>query len=89
MSLVIISVFYTEIWDIFHEKRGSAYSGGFGIKKTIAEFGGFTFFFFGQHSGGRSLTFRVAAYGQDRATGKEIRYSECVDSIGQLFKEFP
>ena len=42
MSLVSISVFYTEIWDIFHEKQGSAYSG---IKKTIAEFGGFTFFF--------------------------------------------
>ena len=62
---------------------------GLGLKKQLLNLAVLLFFFFGQHSGGRSLTFRVAAYGQDRATGKEIRYSECVDSIGQLFKEFP
>ena len=43
ISLVIFSVFDTEICKIFHPKWGSAYSRGFGIKK-IAEFGGFTFF---------------------------------------------
>ena len=43
ISLVIFSVFDTEICKIFHQKWGSAYSRGFGIKK-IAEFGGFTFF---------------------------------------------
>ena len=42
ISLVIFSVFDTEICEIFHQKRGSACSRGFGIKKI--EFGGFTFF---------------------------------------------
>ena len=40
---MIFSVFDTEICEIFHRKRGSAYNQGFVIKK-IAEFGGFTFF---------------------------------------------
>ena len=33
ISLVIFSVFDTEIWEIFHEKRSSAYSQEFGIQK--------------------------------------------------------
>ena len=32
---MIFSVFDTEIWEIFHEKWGLAYSGGFGIKKQL------------------------------------------------------
>ena len=43
ISLVIFSVFDTEICEIFHQKWGSAYSRGFSSKK-IAEFGDFTFF---------------------------------------------
>ena len=34
ISLVIFSVFDTEICEIFHQKRGSAYSQGFGIKEN-------------------------------------------------------
>ena len=34
ISLVIFSVFDTEICEIFHQKRSSAYSRGFGIKKN-------------------------------------------------------
>ena len=34
ISLVIFSVFDTEICEIFHQKRGSAYSRGLGIKKN-------------------------------------------------------
>ena len=35
ISLVIFSVFDTEICEIFHQKRGSAYSRGFGITKKL------------------------------------------------------
>ena len=35
---------------------------------------GFTFFFQQHQSVGRSLTFRVSAYGRDRLIGEEIRY---------------
>ena len=35
---------------------------------------GFTFFFEEQESVGRSLTFRVSAYSQDRLIDEEIRY---------------
>ena len=34
-GLVIISVFDTDIWQIFHEKRGSPYSKRFGIQKQL------------------------------------------------------
>ena len=73
ISLVIFSVFDTEICKIFHQKRGSAYSRGFKIKKNcwIRWF----YFFFGQHeSVWRSLNIRVLAYSWDRLIGEEIRY---------------
>ena len=73
ISLVIFSVFDTEICELFHQKRGSAYSRGFGIKKScwIRWF----YFFFGQHeSVWRSLNIRVSAYSRDRLIGEEIRY---------------
>ena len=35
ISLVIFSVFDTEICEIFHQKWGSAYSQGFAIKKKL------------------------------------------------------
>ena len=35
ISLVIFSVFDAKIWEIFQEKRGSAYSQGFGIPKEL------------------------------------------------------
>ena len=44
IGLVIFSVFDTEVCEIFCQKWGSAYSRGFGFKKKIAEFSGFTFF---------------------------------------------
>jgi len=42
ISLVIFSVYDTDIWEIFHEKWDSAYTRGF----AIAEFGGFIYLFF-------------------------------------------
>ena len=77
---MIFSVFDTEIWDIFHDKRSSAYRRWFGIKK-IAEFGGFTFFSFGQQSVRRSLTLRFSAYFGRVQPVLEVK--KCVDSIGQ------
>ena len=35
MGLVIFSVSDTEIWQIFHKKRGLAYSQGFGVQKQL------------------------------------------------------
>ena len=46
ISLVIFSVFDTEICEIFHEKRGSAYSRGFGIPKNLLNSVVLLFFFF-------------------------------------------
>ena len=72
ISLVIFSVFDTEICEIFHEKRGSAYSRGFGIPKKLLN-SVVLLFFFGQHeSVRRSLTIRVSAYSRDRLIGEEM-----------------
>ena len=74
ISLVIFSVFDTEICEIFHQKGGSAYSRGFGIKKNCS-IRWFSFFFFQQHeSVSRSLNIRVSAYSQERLIGEEIQY---------------
>ena len=62
---MIFSVF-TEIWEIFHEKHGSAYSRGFGIQKQLLNLVVLLLFFFAQReSVERSLTFMVSAYSQD------------------------
>ena len=68
---MIVLVFDTEIWEIFHEKWGSAGSRGFGIQKRLLN--SVVSLFFGQHeSVGRSLTLTVLAYSQDRLIGEEI-----------------
>ena len=77
ISLVNFSIFDTEIWEIFHEKRGSAYDRGFGIQKQLLN-SVVLLSLFGQHeSDGRSLTFRVSAHSEDwlKVIGEEIRYT--------------
>ena len=61
---MIFSVF-TEIWEIFHEKQGSAYSRGFGIQKQLLNLVVLLFFLAQRESVERSLTFMVSAYSQD------------------------
>ena len=56
------SVSDTEFWEIFHEKRGSSYSQGFGIQKQFLNSVVLLFFSDNTSSVGRSLTFRVSAY---------------------------
>ena len=62
ISLVIFSVSDTEISEIFHNKRGSSYSQGFGIQKQFLNSVVLLFFADNTSSVGRSLTFRVPAY---------------------------
>ena len=70
---MIFSVFDTEIWEIFHEKRGSSSSRGLGIEKQLLN-SVVSLFFFGQHEYvGRSLTFRVLVYSRGGLVGEEIR----------------
>ena len=56
---------FSEIWEIFNEKQGSANSRGSGIKKQLLNLKVLPFFFGQQESVGRSLTFRVSAYSLD------------------------
>ena len=73
ISLAIFSVFDTEICEISHQKWGSAYSWGFGIKKKNCWIQWF-YFLFGQHeSVWRSLNIRVSAHSRDRLIGEEIQ----------------
>ena len=62
ISLVIFAVSDTEISEIFHEKRGSSYSQGFGIQKQFLNLVVLLFFVDNTSSVGRPLTFRVLAY---------------------------
>ena len=62
ISLVIFSEPDTEISEIFHEKRSSSYSQGFGIQKQFLNLLVLPFFADNTTSVGRSLTFRVSAY---------------------------
>ena len=59
---MIFSESNTEISEIFHEKRGSSYSQGFGIQKQFLNSLVLLFFADNTSSVGRSLTFRVSAY---------------------------
>ena len=62
ISLVIFSVSDAEILVIFHEKRSSTCSQGFGIQKQFLNSVVLLFFADNTSSVGRSLTFRVSAY---------------------------
>lgn len=65
ISLVIFSLFDTDVWEIFHEKQGSACSRGFGIQKQLLNLVVLLFFFGQSESAERSLTFMVSAYSQE------------------------
>ena len=58
------SLFDTDVWEIFHEKQGSACSRGFGIQKQLLNLVMLQFFFGQSESVERSLTFMVSAYSQ-------------------------
>ena len=73
ISLVIFSVFDTEICKIFHQKWGSAYSQGFGIKKKLLNSAVLLSFWTTQVCL-KVSKFRVSAYSRDRLIGEEIWY---------------